>query len=45
MSSERAKSPTGGADFRRVMEERPLDPISMRIVVFIVESDLIRLRL
>jgi RNA-directed DNA polymerase len=33
MSSERAKSPTGGADFRRVMEKRPLNSISVEYVV------------
>jgi len=33
MSSERAKSPTGGADFRRVMEERPFNPVSVEYVV------------
>src|SRR5512135_2568263 len=33
MSSKEAKSPTGGASFRRVMEDRPLNPVSMEDVI------------
>jgi RNA-directed DNA polymerase len=33
MSSEDAMSPNGGADSRRVMEERPLNPVSVQYVV------------
>ncbi len=44
MSSMSAKNPKGGAEHRRVMESLPLDPASMESVVYIVDSDSIRLR-
>ena len=33
MSLGEARSPNGGVDSRRVMEERPFDPVSMQYVV------------
>ena len=33
MSLGEAMSPNGGVDSRRVIEERPLDPVSMQYVV------------